>query len=265
MKPVLQLTPDRKPPNIHLGCGLLETCHPAGKSLGGSQELRALGCRRTLVKRGAHLYEPGRTITSIYSVMAGTFKTCAVTDNGEEQVLGFHMRGAIMGLDAIATGQYTNSAVALEDSQVCMVSVDSLEQHCGQDKSVEKRIHAAMGKEINTRQRMMLFLGRKSAEERVASFLIELAAAYFALGYSSSEMTMLMTRADIGSYLGLKLETVSRILSNLQHRQLLAVNLKRVRILDSAKLAGLTGDSIGMFGTTAVMCSAARSSGSRLA
>ena len=241
MKSVYQPTLDKTPPGIHLGCGLLESCHPAGKLLGGSEEQNALGCRRTFAKRGAHLYESGDPIRSIYSVIAGSFKTYTVTETGEEQILGFYMRGAIMGLDAMATGHYPTSAIAMVDSRVCIVSAECLEQHCAQDTSVAKRIQIAMAREINTQQRMMLALGSKTAEERVTSFLVELAATYFALGYSSSDMNMLMTRAEIGSYLGLKLETVSRVLSNLQDRQLLAVHQKHVRILDSAGLKRLTG------------------------
>ena len=241
MKSVSRPTFGQKPPSIHLSCGLLESCYPAGSLLGGPEERSTRACTRTLVKRGKHLYESGDPISSIYSIMAGTFKTCTVTETGEEQVMGFYMRGAIMGLDAMATGHYTATAIAIEDGQVCIVSAECLEQHCLQNMSVSKRIHAAMAREINAGQRMMLMLGRKTAEERVASFLIELAATYSALGYSSSDINMLMTRAEIGSYLGLKLETVSRILSNFQDRQLLAVNQKHIRILDVAGLERLTG------------------------
>lgn len=241
MRSIPRKAAGKLPPSVHLGCGLLETCYPAGLPLGGPQDRGALGCRRTLVKRGKHLYESGDPIGSIYSIMAGSFKTSTVTEKGEEQVMGFYMRGAIMGLEAMATGHHTASAVALEDSQVCVVSAECLQQHCQQDESVARRIHAAMAKEINTRQRMILMLGCKTAEERVATFLIELAATYFALGYSASEMNILMTRAEIGSYLGLTLETVSRILSAFQSRKLLAVNQKHVRILDVAGLERLAG------------------------
>ncbi len=200
-----------------------------------------LACTRTLVKRGEHLYELDDPISSIYSVIAGTFKTCTVTERGEEQVLGFYMRGAIMGLDAMATDRYTATAIAIEDSQVCIVSAECLQEHCLQDTSVAKRIHAAMAKEINSLQRMMLLLGRKTADERVASFLLDLATTYRSLGYSSYDMNLVMTRAEIGSYLSLTLETVSRILSSFQERQLLAVNQKHIRILDIAGLERLSG------------------------
>lgn len=173
--------------------------------------------------------------------MAGTFKTCIITETGDEQILGFYMRGAILGLDAIAAGRYPTSTIAMEDSQVCMVSADCLEQHCEQDKNVAKRIHAAMAREIDTKQRMMLTLGSKTAEERVVSFLVELADTYFALGYSSSDMNMVMTRAEIGSYLGVTIGTVSRILSDLQERGLLTVNQKHIRVLNVADLTRLTG------------------------
>jgi CRP/FNR family transcriptional regulator len=241
MKSVSRLSYHRKPPSVHLSCGLLESCYPAGSLLGGTQERGALACTRTQIKRGKHLYESGDPMRSIYSIIAGTFKTCTVTERGEEQVLGFYMRGAIMGLDAMATGHYAASAIAIEDSQVCMVTAECLEQHCQQDTSVARRVHAAMAREINAQQSMILMLGRKTAEERVASFLIRLAATYAALGYSASDMNLVMTREEIGSYLGLTLETVSRILSGLQDRELLTVNQKHIRLLDVAELERLGG------------------------
>jgi CRP/FNR family transcriptional regulator len=224
-----------------MSCGLLETCHPAGVLLRDPDASGSLECTRTLIKRGKHLYQSGDPIRSIYSVMAGTFKACTVTEKGGEQVMGFYMRGAILGLDAMATGRYTASVMALEDSQVCMVSAECMEQHCQQDVSVAKRIHAAMAKEIDVRQRMMVMLGSKTAEERVASFLMELAATYAALGYSASDMNLVMTRGEIGSYLGLTLETVSRILSSLQERGLIEVNQKHVRLIEIAGLERMTG------------------------
>ena len=144
-----------------------------------------------------------------------------------------------MGLDAMATGQHAVSAIALEDSEVCSVPADSLEQHCLQDESVAKRVHLAMAREINAQQRVILMLGSKTAEQRVASFLIELAATYLALGDPSSDIDVVMTRAELGSYLGLTFETISRILSHFQDRQFLAVNKRHVRILDMAGLKHL--------------------------
>ena len=215
--------------------------NPVGSLLGVAKGRRALACTRMFVKGGEHLYLSGDPISSIYTILAGTFKTCTVTEKGKVQVMGFYMRGATMGLDAIATGYYSASAIALEDSQVCVVSAERLEQHCLQNKSVPKRLHAAMAWEINARQRVILMLGSKTAIERVASFLIEHAATYFELGRSFFDMHLVMNRDEIGSYLGLTLETVSRILSNFQDRQLLVVNQRRVRILDFAGLQQLTG------------------------
>lgn len=241
MKSVDRITFHTKPPSIQVSCGLLESCYPPGLLLGGTTTRSPLACTRTLVRRGERLYELGDPISAIYSVIAGTFKTCTVTERGEEQVMGFYMRGAIMGLDAMAGDCYTATAIAIEDSQVCIVSAECLQEHCLQDMSVAKRIHAAMAKEIDSLQRMMLLLGRKTADERVASFLLELAATYRSLGYSPSDMNLVMTRAEIGSYLSLTLETVSRILSSFQDRQLLAVNQRHIRILDIAGLGSLAG------------------------
>lgn len=226
-------------PTVQLGCEPLESRNPAGSSLGGPKERSAPECTRIFVKHGEHLYESGDSFNSIYSILAGAFKTCAVTGSGEEHVIGFYLRGAVMGLDAMATRQHAISAIALEDSEVCCVAAESLEQHYWQDESVAKRVHLAMAKEIHAQQRVILMLGSKTAEQRVASFLVELAATYLALGDPSSDLDVVMTRTELGSYLGLTFETVSRILSHFQDRQFLAVNRRHVRILDMARLKHL--------------------------
>ena len=258
MKSVPRPTAGIKSFDINACCGLLGSCVPAASPVGRSEEHRPSFCTRVLVRQGKSLYKFGEPIRSIYTIISGTFKACAVTQKGDEQVMGFYMRGAILGLDAMANGRYAASAIAMEDSRVCMISAQCLEQHCAQDKSVAKRIYAALAREIDARHRMILTLGRKTAEERVASFLMELAATYLALGYSTSDINMVMKREEIGSYLGISLETVSRILSSFHDRQLLAVNQKHVCILDIRKLARLTGESIGMFRTPLAIRSTAR-------
>ena len=233
------LTVRSKQANFDASCGLLRSCHPADLVFGRVQERGPPICTRMFLRRGKPLYQFGDPYRSIYTVISGTFKTCTVTEKGKEQVMGFYLRGAILGLDAIAIGHYAASAIAMEDSRVCVVTAECLEQQCARDKTVAKRIDLAMAQEIKNRHRMILTLGRKSGVERVASFVTELAATYLALGYPSAEIKLVMTREEIGSYLGLTFETVSRILSNFEDRQILAVNTRHIRILDMPALTRL--------------------------
>ena len=222
-------------------CGFLESCC-SERFLPGQARLRsACSCTRIEVKCGGRLYEVDDPIRSIYTVLSGTFKTCTTIKNCDEQVMGFYMRGAILGLDAMATGRHCTSAVAIEDSAVCYVLAEDLGQHCVQDENVRERVQAAMVREIGTRQRMIFTLAQKTAMERVTSFLIEHAAAYVALGYAFSDLRLAMNRGDIGSYLGLTEGTVSRMFSLLHERRLLAVKRKHVRILDFPGLKQLSG------------------------
>lgn len=192
-------------------------------------------CIRT-VHRGHALYRPGDPFGSIYAVRTGSFKTVVMHREGREQVTGFRIVGDTLGIDGIASGRHSCEAIALEDSSVCVMPFDLLEFLCREVKAIQHHVHQMLGAEIVRESTLMMLLGSTTAEERVAAFLADLSRRWQARGYSAAAFTLKMTREEIGSYLGLKLETVSRMLSRLQGRRLIEVHGKDLRILDIDRL-----------------------------
>jgi len=203
--------------------------------------LEALARGRRRVRGGAALFNAGDRFHSLYAVHGGFFKTSMIDDEGRRQVTGFFMSGDLLGLEGIAAALYDVTAVALEDSEVFVVPYPLIEQLSRDKAASQRELHIALSREIAREHRLMLLLGSMRAEERLAAFLLNLSARFGWLGYSSAEFHLRMTRADIGSYLGLTLETVSRLFSSLQERGILAVRQRHVRVLDLARLQALAG------------------------
>lgn len=217
-------------------CNLRELCLPLGLN---SQELDMLDSvmsDRRKIKRGQHLYRAEDRFEAIYAVKTGFFKTDVLAEDGREQVTGFQMAGEILGMDGIGTEQHTCNAVALEDSEVCMIPFDKLEELSSQIPTLQHHFHKVMSREIVRDHGVMMLLGRMRAEERLATFLLNLSQRFTARGYSAAEFHLRMTREEIGSYLGLKLETVSRTFSRFQEEGLILVQQKHVRILNISGL-----------------------------
>jgi len=196
---------------------------------------------RSRVRRGECLYRAGERFTSLYAVRNGFFKSTAVLDNGRDQVTGFSMTGEVLGLDGIAPERHACNTVALEDSDVCVIPFAKLQELAHKIPSLQRHFHRMMSREIVREHGVILLLGRMNAEERVAMFLLNLSQRFAACGYSPSEFNLRMTREEIGSYLGLKLETVSRTFSKFQDEGLLGVRQKFIRILDSAGIERVMG------------------------
>jgi CRP/FNR family transcriptional regulator len=188
--------------------------------------------RRRKLKRGTDLYRAGESLAALYAIRSGFMKSCVLNVDGREQVAGFHMAGDLLGLDAIGGGSHTCDTIALEDTEVCEIPFASLEQLSRELPSLQHQLHRVMSREIVRDYGVMLLLGSMSAEERLAAFLLNLSQRFAARGYSPSEFRLRMTREEIGSYLGLKLETVSRALSSFHERELIKVRQKQVRIVD---------------------------------
>ncbi|MDE2260060.1 MAG: fumarate/nitrate reduction transcriptional regulator Fnr [Betaproteobacteria bacterium] len=224
-------------------CTIRELCLPAGLS---DEEVMLLDqhmAHRQVVKKGESLYRTGDSFKSLFAVSTGFLKTSILHEDGRAQVTGFQMAGEILGLDAISTDQHICDAVALVDSMVCEITFDRFEELGQLMSNLQHRFNKTLSREIVREQGMMLLLGSMSAEERLAAFLGSLAKRFAARKQSGSELVLPMTREDIGSYLGLKLETVSRILSRFHDQQLLEVKGRSVRILDQAGLNQMIGDS----------------------
>lgn len=190
-----------------------------------------VGARRK-VKRNQHLYRSGEDFEAIYAIRTGSFKTDVLLEDGREQVTGFQMTGEILGLDGISTELHSCNAVALEDSEVCVIAYDKLEELSRQIEGLQHQFHKVMSKEIVRDHGVMMLLGSMRAEERLAAFLLNLSQRFTARGFSPAEFHLRMTRDEIGSYLGLKLETVSRAFSKFQESGLIAVQQKHIRIAD---------------------------------
>jgi CRP/FNR family transcriptional regulator len=217
-------------------CGLRELCLPVGFSETEMQKLDALVAQRRSVKRGQSLFRAGEPFEALYAVRTGFFKTCTSSPDGREHVTGFQMAGELLGLDGISSDRHTCGAVALEDSQVCVIPYAQLESLSQDFTELQRQFHRIMGREIVRDHGVMMLLGSMRAEERLAAFLLNLSQRLKARGYSSTSLILRMTREEIGTYLGLKLETVSRTLSAFQERGLLGVRQKQVRILDAPGL-----------------------------
>jgi len=222
-------------------CSLRELCLPAGLDHHELERVDRMVNRRRPVRRGDYLYRSGAPLESLYAIRTGFMKSCVLHDDGREQVAGFHMMGDLMGLDAISTGRHMCDVVALEDSEVCDIPLARLEQLSRDIPSLQQHFHRIMSREIVRDHGVMLLLGTMRAEERLAAFLLNLSQRFAARGYSASEFYLRMTREEIGSYLGLKLETISRALSRFHDDKLIEVRTKHVRILDMDALRRMVG------------------------
>ncbi len=220
-------------------CNLLELCLPFGMTETEISRLDELVGNRRKIKRHQPLYRTGEAFEAIYAIRTGSFKTDVLLEDGREQVTGFQMTGEILGLDGISTEFHSCNAVALEDSEVCVIAYDKLETLSREMEGLQHQFHKVMSREIVRDHGVMMLLGSMRAEERLAAFLLNLSQRFTARGFSAAEFHLRMTRDEIGSYLGLKLETVSRAFSKFQDEGLIAVQQKHIRILNIAGLRKL--------------------------
>lgn len=222
-------------------CNLRELCLPAGLSRADLDRIEAVVGPRRKILRGRELFHTGEPFNSLYAVRSGFFKTSVTTADGRDQVTGFQMAGEVMGLDGIMDAHYSCSAIALEDAEVCVIQYDRMQELAQEVSALQTQVHRIMSREIVREHGVMLLLGSMRAEERVAAFLLNLAQRMHARGFSRTEFILRMTRADIGSYLGLKLETVSRTFSRLQDEGIIDVQWRHLRIVDMPALERLVG------------------------
>ena len=220
-------------------CNLRELCLPVGLSRENLERLDTLVANRRAIARGESLFRAGETFLSLYAVRTGFFKTRVSSEDGRDQVTGFQMAGELLGLDGISTDNHTCDAVALEDSQVCVIPYNQLEGLSREFTELQHQFHKIMSREIVRDHGVMLLLGSMRAEERLAAFLLNLTQRLQARGFSASSLILRMTREEIGSYLGLKLETVSRTFSKFQEEGILDVKQRQIRILAQEKLEKL--------------------------
>ncbi|OGB07576.1 MAG: transcriptional regulator [Burkholderiales bacterium RIFCSPHIGHO2_12_FULL_61_11] len=217
-------------------CNLRELCLPLGLKAEELDRIDEIVGIRLKVRRGATLFNNGEKFTALYAIRTGFFKTCIATEDGRDQVTGFQMAGEIIGLDGIVNDHHTCNAVALEDAEVCLMPFDRIEELSREFTSLQRHVHKIMSREIVREHGVMLLLGSMRAEERLAAFLLNLVQRLHARGFSQSELLLRMTREEIGSYLGLKLETVSRTFSKFVDDGIVEVQQRHVRIVNTGAL-----------------------------
>lgn len=212
---------------------------PLGLSQEEFKRIDDIIATRRKIKRGSTLFRNGEAFTSLYAIRTGFFKTCVATEDGRDQVTGFQMAGEVIGLDGIVNDHHTCDAVALEDAEVCVMPFDRIEELSREVTALQNHVHKIMSREIVREHGVMLLLGSMRAEERLAAFLLNLVQRLHARGFSQSELVLRMTREEIGSYLGLKLETVSRTFSKFVDDGIVEVKQRHVRILSTDALRNI--------------------------
>ena len=224
-------------------CNLRELCLPGGMCLEDLEQVQNVVYARRRVKRGESLFGAGDEFNSIYAIRSGFFKTSVVDGEGREQVTGFFMGGELLGMEGIGSGRHNGTATALEDSEVCVMPYSLVESMAHDYPQFQRHLHSVLSREIVRDHGVMMLLGSMRAEERLAAFLSNLSKRFVRRGYSPSDFHLRMTREEIGSYLGLKLETVSRLFSQFQKEKLIEVEQKHVRILDIEGLERVLGNA----------------------
>ena len=217
---------------VCLPCGL------AGEELADMDELTRVKRR---VAKGGTLYRAGDAFDSLYALRSGSFKSVGISRNGTEKVTGLHLPGEVMGLDAINGKAHGYDAVALEDSEVCVIPYARLTQLALRIPGLQAQLLRILSSDISRDQGLMLLLGAMDAEQRIAALLLSLAARYKKLGYSETRFGLRMTREEIGSYLGLTLETVSRVFSRMHREEVIGLHQREVELRNVARLRETVG------------------------
>ncbi len=224
-------------------CSLNHLCLPMSIAVGDLDELERIIRHRRPLARGEHLFRMGDTLQHLYAVRAGSLKTYTTSEGGQEQITGFHLPGELLGLDGICEERHHVSAKALETTSLCEIPFAQLEDLGRRCQGLGHHLLRLMSKEIICDEHMLMVLGKLSAEQRLASFLVNIASRFHQRGFSVSEFNLSMSRNDIGNYLGLAVETVSRLFTRFQDDGLLQAARKHVHIRDMTGLRVVAGQT----------------------
>jgi CRP/FNR family transcriptional regulator len=213
-------------------CALRPYCVPQGLSSDDTNKLEAVILNARTIKRGETLFRIGDTFDTLYAIRSGSLKTAISSANGREQVMGLHLGGDALGLEGFADGHHACRAVALEDSSVCVIPYVPFERACRETSTIKRRLLQLLSREVVRKSTQTLILGTLRADERVAALLLDISSRLTLRGYAGNEFNLRLTREDMGSFLGITLETVSRTLSRFQTKGLLVADGKLIHILD---------------------------------
>ncbi|GMR21478.1 MAG: transcriptional regulator Anr [Gammaproteobacteria bacterium] len=225
-------------------CSLRELCLPLGLNDEDIGHLGKLVKRKHTVKKGEFLYRIGDTFSGLFAINAGSIKTSELARNGHVQITGFHLPGELLGMDAISSERHPCDAVALEATEVCEIPLDTLEELARKVPGLQRQLLRIMSSEILKEETLLMMLGKMSAEGRMAACLMSFYERFDRLGISSRKFRLTMSRQDIGDYLGLALETVSRLFSRFQDEGLIKVEGRHVELLDLDELWRLAGGQV---------------------
>lgn len=220
-------------------CSLRELCLPIGLQNEEIKMIDSLIKQSKRIKKGEYIFRSSENFVSLYSVRTGFFKTNISSSDGREQVTGFYMSGELIGMDGIFNNIHSCNAIALENSEVCELPYKNIEELSQHIPSLRHHYMRLMSSEIIKDQNIMLLLGNMKASERIASFLLNISKRLYIRGFSQNEFILRMSREEIGSYLGIKLETVSRVFSKLHQDGIIFVNHKYIKILKPLELQNL--------------------------
>lgn len=222
-------------------CSISRLCLPVMLAKTDIEQLDAIVQRSRPLRKGEHLFSGGDDFESVFAIRSGSLKSYTISEDGIEQVTGFHLPGEIVGLDAINGGRHPSFAKALETAAVCAIPFEKLEPLARQMPGLQQQLFKVMSQEIHEDQELMMLLNKKSADERLAAFLINLSQRFGRRGLSSAQFRLTMTRSDIGNYLGLAVETVSRLLTKFQQSDYILVKDKEIIIKEPTALGNLAG------------------------
>lgn len=222
-------------------CSISQLCIPYSLDESELDRLDTIIERKKPIHKGREIFKAGGEMKSLYAIRSGTLKSYTITEQGDEQITAFHLAGDLVGFDGISSGFHPSFAQALETAMICEIPYDTLDHLSSTMPKLRQQILRLMSSEIISDQNMILLLSKKNAEERLASFVHNLSLRFFARGFSPREFRLSMTRGDIGNYLGLTVETISRLLGRFQKMGMIAVKGKYITILDAEQLAELAG------------------------
>lgn len=217
-------------------CSLSELCIPKSLSVSEMDIVDAEIKRAEPLQKNNLVFNNGDQFTSLYAVRSGAVKSFSIDEKGEEHVVGFFLPGELIGLDAIDSGVHTHSAKALETSSICEIPYHQVEILSSKISKLQSHMYRLLSREIRADQELQLLLSKKTAEERIGAFLLNLSGRYKQRHLSATSFRLPMPRTDIANYLGLAVETVSRVLTRLQNHNILSVEGKEVGILDHKRL-----------------------------
>lgn len=222
-------------------CSISQLCIPYSLNETELDRLDRIIERKRPIQKGEELFAAGDELRCLYAIRSGTIKSYTITEQGDEQITGFQLAGDLVGFDAINKGHHPSFAQALETSMVCEIPFDILDDLSSSMPKLRYQVMRLMSNEICGDQDMILLLSKKNAEERLAAFIFGLSNRFAQRGFSPREFRLTMTRGDIGNYLGLTVETISRLLGRFQKSELINVKGKYISIIDHERLAELAG------------------------